>query len=191
MAQRSVGDVIDDLREAFRVENGAEFHRLVQLLHLLITPSPEQVTIDVAQLQPFGHGELADLRQKPDPHLQHIERMLLQGLYYLSAIYAQNRRLLMNAADINAKLDRINDATNNIAADIRTLTGQIGTGMSQADVDAVAARLESSATALEAIAAQTPDVPPVVVPGTATPAQGDGSTLSGETGAGTGGRVGG
>lgn len=186
--QRSIGDVIDDLSKAFRVEDGPEFHRLVQLLHLAITPQQEQVRDDPNTRQPFTHDNLAEFKPKLDPHLQHIERMLLQGLYYLSAIYAQNRRLLMNAADINAKLDRVNDATNNIAADIRTLVGQIGTGMTQAEVDAVGARLEASATALEALAAETPDVP-VVVPGASTPAQGDGSSASGETGAGTQGRV--
>ncbi len=106
--------------------------------------------------------------------------MLLQGLYYLSAIYAQNRRILMTGADLNAKLDRVNAASNNIAADIRTLMSQIGTGMTQEDVDKIGARLESSATALEALAAETPDAPPVVQ---------DGSTMSGETGAGTQGRV--
>lgn len=188
-AMRSIGDVLDDLQRAFHVEDGPEFHRLIQVLHQAITPTLEQVAPPHASvLQPFAHGALAEFKPKLDPHLQHIERMLLQGLYYLSAIYAQNRRLLMNAADLNAKLDRVNDATNNLAADIRTLIGQIGTGMSQADVDAVGARLEASAAALEALAAETPDVP-VVVLGTATPAQGDGSSASGETGAGTQGRV--
>lgn len=188
-AVRSIGDVLDDLSKAFRVEDGPEFHRLVQLLHLSITPQPEQVRDDPNTRQLFAQGDLHEFKPTLDPHLQHIERMLLQGLYYLSAIYAQNRRLLMNVADLNAKLDRVNDATNNIAADIRTLAGQIGTGMSQADVDAVGARLESSAAALEAIAAETPDAPPAVVPGAAAPAQGDGSTFSGETAAGTQGRV--
>lgn len=183
MAQRSIGDVLDDVQHAFRTDNQPEFYRLIQLLHSVITPAPEQVPPPPpALLQPFQHGALAEFKRPLDPHLQHIERMLLQGLYYLSAIYAQNRRLLMNAADLNAKLDRVNDATNNLAADIRTLIGQIGTGMTQAEVDAVGARLEASATALEALAAETPDAPPVVP---------DGSTLSGETGAGTQGRVGG
>jgi len=63
---------------------------------------------------------------------------------------------------LTAKLDEIDTATSNIAADIRTLQGQIGTGMSQADVDAVQARLDATATALEAIAAETPDTPPAV-----------------------------
>lgn len=59
--------------------------------------------------------------------------------------------------ELNAKLDRIDTATNNIAADLRALKDQIGTGMSDADVEAVNTRLESTAVALEGIAAETPD----------------------------------
>ena len=67
-------------------------------------------------------------------------------------------QLMSRADEANARLDRINDATNNIAADIRSL--KVEPGMTQAEADALNARLESTATALEAIAAETPDVPP-------------------------------
>lgn len=63
-------------------------------------------------------------------------------------------------ADVNtmkAALASIDTATNNIAEDIERIKSQIGTGMSQADVDAVQAVLDSTVTKLEAIAASTPD----------------------------------
>jgi len=75
----------------------------------------------------------------------------------LNQLLAQGVQLMTKADDANARLDRINDATNNIAADIRGLKAQAG--MTQAEADALNARLESTATALEAIAADTPDVP--------------------------------
>jgi chromosome segregation ATPase len=78
----------------------------------------------------------------------------------LEQILTQLEALMARATDLDAKLDRINTATNNIAEDIRNLKGQIGTGMTQAEVDAVNDRLETTATALEAIAVATPDVPP-------------------------------
>lgn len=206
MTQRTIPDVLHDLGRAYTAQNGPEFHRLVQLLHVAVTPAQEQVPlVDAAVLQPFVPAPLVTFgttHTPPiDPHLQQIERLLRHGLAYLSAIHAQNRRLLMNAADINAKLDRIDQATNNIAADIRFLITQIQPGMTQADVDAVGARLETSATALETIAsANKPPAPtPVPTPGatgatgapgaTTTAAAVDGSTFSGETGAGTTGRV--
>ena len=64
---------------------------------------------------------------------------------------------MTKADDANAKLDRINAATTNIAADIRSL--KVVAGMTQAEADGVNARLESTATALEGIAAETPDEP--------------------------------
>jgi hypothetical protein len=56
-----------------------------------------------------------------------------------------------------AALAKIDTATNNIAADIKALKDKIGTGMSDADVAEVQGILDSTATKLEAIAADTPD----------------------------------
>ncbi len=75
----------------------------------------------------------------------------------LDHILAQLGALQMAASDMQASLDRINAATNNIAADLAGLKALIGTGMSQADVDAVQARLDASVAVLEALAASTPD----------------------------------
>jgi hypothetical protein len=207
-APRSISDVLADLDVAYLAENGPEFRRLVTLLYISITPAQEQVAHDPSVWHLFQPVPLITdptTRQRLDPHLQQIERMLLHGLHYLSAIHAQQRRLLMNTADINALLDRIDKATNNVAADIKFLIGEITPGMSQADVDAVGGRLTAAATTLETIAsANQPPAPPAPVPtpgatgsaaGTpaaptnAAGAAPDGSTFSGETGAGPTGRV--
>ena|SRR5258707_10141398 len=89
-----------------------------------------------------------------------VDRALTEILTHVHELLARTGRIMADVNSMKAKLDEIDTATNNIAADIRTLQGQIGTGMSQADVDAVQARLDSTATALEAIAAETPDAPP-------------------------------
>ncbi len=73
----------------------------------------------------------------------------------LNALLQVGVQLMTKADDANVKLDRINTATNNIAEDIRGL--KVQAGMTQAEADAVNLRLESTATALEAIAAETPD----------------------------------
>ena len=65
----------------------------------------------------------------------------------------------MAAADaMKAALAKIDEATNNIAKDIEGLKNSVSTAMSQADVDAVQAVLDTTVTKLEAIAASTPDV---------------------------------
>jgi hypothetical protein len=75
----------------------------------------------------------------------------------LRRIEKQGAHLMADVNTMKAALASIDTATNNIAADIDRIKGQIGTGMSQADVDAVQAVLDSTVTKLEAIAAATPD----------------------------------
>jgi len=77
-----------------------------------------------------------------------------------AAQQAQSRRILMGLTEMQAALSKINDATNNIARDIAGLKASIVPGMAQADVDAVQAVLDTTVSKLEAIAADTPDVPP-------------------------------
>ncbi len=77
-------------------------------------------------------------------------------LAQITALTRQGEQLMSKADDANLKLDRINTATNNIAEDIRTL--KVSAGMTQAEADAVNERLEATATALEGIAAETPEV---------------------------------
>ncbi len=67
---------------------------------------------------------------------------------------------MASADTMKAALAAIDTATNNIASDLDALKAQIGTGMSQTDVDAVQATLDATVSKLEAIAASTPDAPP-------------------------------
>ena len=71
----------------------------------------------------------------------------------LSRLDQLEHQMTTNKEDFDAGFARINEATNNIAADIQALKDQIGTGMSQAEVDEVKAKLDAAATALEAVAA--------------------------------------
>lgn len=57
---------------------------------------------------------------------------------------------------LQAVLDRVNTATNNIATDLRNLKDIIGAGGPTEDV---MAGLEKAATALEGVAASTEDLP--------------------------------
>lgn len=60
----------------------------------------------------------------------------------------------------NQALNRIDEATNNIAADLRGLKDVIaGSGLPGNVEDEVLARLESAASKLEEVAADTPDEP--------------------------------
>lgn len=63
--------------------------------------------------------------------------------------------------EILAQVSGINDATNNIAADLERLAGQISGGLSAAEADSVIADLKTAADKLKAIADINPeDVPP-------------------------------
>lgn len=68
--------------------------------------------------------------------------------------------------DFNAKLDRIDAATNNIAEDLRNLKDEISTGLTAPEVTALQDRLETTAAKLEGIAASTEDVTPDNPPST-------------------------
>lgn len=77
----------------------------------------------------------------------------------LDQILRQLGVLMSGADDLNAKFDRMVAATGKIADDVRRLTESIGTGMTQAEVDAAVARGEQIASTLESLDAQTPDPP--------------------------------
>lgn len=55
------------------------------------------------------------------------------------------------------QVGRIKSATANVAQDVRNLTAKITTGMTQEQVDALAAELEATASQLEAVADETED----------------------------------
>ncbi len=81
----------------------------------------------------------------------------LNPFWWLKVLYAQGEIIMAKIDELKDLLDRVNAATDNIAADIKNLSGQIGTGMSDADVATVQAGLEAAAVKLEAVAAETPD----------------------------------
>lgn len=79
-----------------------------------------------------------------------------------SPILKRIERLLVTMTSENAQAfedirSRIDTATTNLAGDIRRLAEQIGTGMSQEEVDTAKAGLEQAAVGLEAVAAETPE----------------------------------
>ena len=68
-----------------------------------------------------------------------------------------------NAARIEAGLAKISAATTGIRADIVELKGQIGTGMTQPDVDAAIAKLDTIGAQLAALDAENPAPTPAPV----------------------------
>ena len=81
-------------------------------------------------------------------------------LSLLRQIFSQGQHLMAKVDDLLAVLARIDTATTNIAADITAIKGQIGTGMSDADVQRVQDALEAAAGKLEALDAENPDGTP-------------------------------
>jgi len=63
--------------------------------------------------------------------------------------------LTMASAEMKAALSRIDDATNNIAADLTKLKDTIKPGMTDAEVAEVQSILDAAATKLEGVAAST------------------------------------
>jgi methyl-accepting chemotaxis protein len=58
---------------------------------------------------------------------------------------------------IKAELSAINESTNNIAADLDRLAGQISGGLTAEEADSVVADLKSTSEQLKAIAAKNPE----------------------------------
>jgi len=69
--------------------------------------------------------------------------------------------IMAKVDDLLAILARIDTATTNIAQDITDIKGQIGTGMSDADVQKVQDALTAAADKLDALDAQNPEGTPV------------------------------
>ena len=84
----------------------------------------------------------------------------LQALVGLSLAIRQAQKALPKSGDLfmaidptlSAAMDAVDKATNDVAAELRDLSGQIATGMTPADVTAVVTRLNNSATFLESVA---------------------------------------
>lgn len=87
--------------------------------------------------------------------------LLLLALVLLACInHFKIKQLMADVAQFQAVIDRIDGATNNIAGDLRTIKEQLeGAGLS-AELEAeILAKLDSAATKLEAVAAETPEQP--------------------------------
>lgn len=85
---------------------------------------------------------------------------LLQALIRARAALWQAVTVLLHAPggpmpvpqSIQDACDQLDKATNDVAAEIKDLSGQISTGMSQADVDSIVSRLNAASTKLEGLA---------------------------------------
>ncbi len=76
-------------------------------------------------------------------------------LTLLHALGLQGAQIMTKLDDITAQLDAIDAQTNEIAADIDKLIAGGLTGLSEADADAVIARLTATADTLRTIAAKS------------------------------------
>lgn len=81
-----------------------------------------------------------------DARLQAIEGAL-------KILVTQGASLMAATQDVKDAMARIDSATNAIAARISDLISKLGTGMSQADLDAVTASLQAEAAKLESLGA--------------------------------------
>lgn len=80
------------------------------------------------------------------------------GITILLLIVIKKQQTIMaTLAEFQAAFAEINETTNNIAADIERLAGQIGAGMSEADEAAALSELQGIATRLKSIADVTPE----------------------------------
>lgn len=114
-------------------------------------------------------------------HQQEIKRDLSALLRGVAALHTQGDSIMAISKELQDAMAAIDDATNTVAARISDLSGQITTGMSQADVDAVVAQLNAEATKLNTIAADpNQPVPPSVT--TDTGSTTDTSGAGGSTG---------
>ncbi len=66
-------------------------------------------------------------------------------------------RIMGMVDDLKATLARINEATNNIAADIRRLAERQQGPLTEAEAQEIKAEFEALAVRLEAVAAETPE----------------------------------
>jgi len=91
-------------------------------------------------------------------HLEQDLTVLLRSIVTrLRVLETQGKQLLMASAEMKAALQKIDVATDNIAADLVRLKDNIKPGMTDAEVAEVQAILDSAASKLEGVAASTED----------------------------------
>jgi archaellum component FlaC len=96
-----------------------------------------------------------------------VIEVLAEILSTLQKIKHQNFTIMSKQEEITAQLSRINDSTNNIAADLQRLADQISGGLSASEADGVVSQLKAAADKLSDIAAINPE--------TGEPGTGDGT----------------
>lgn len=82
--------------------------------------------------------------------------LFLIGMGVLYTIFKTNK-IMATLEQFQTALADINDATNNIAADIERLAGQISGGMTADQEAEVLSQLQGAAERLRAVAATTPE----------------------------------
>lgn len=121
-------------------------------------------------------------------HQQDIKRTLGALMRGVAALHNQGGEIMAISKELQDALASIDSATNTVAARITDLSGQISTGMTDADVAAVVSQLNAEASKLNSIAADPNNpVPPAAAStsaGTTTDTSASGGT------AGTGGTSG-
>lgn len=78
-------------------------------------------------------------------------------LKQLSIIIKNQEKMSQELEDIKAALADVNDATNNIAADLERLASEISGGITKVEAAAVAASLRQAADKLKEVAAVNPE----------------------------------
>lgn len=102
-----------------------------------------------------------------DVYLHHVDETSDTLTHHLlRQILTQGAHTMSSVTELNAKLDAINDSVTGVAQDVADLTQMIADlkatgGASQADLDAVFAKVSGIGDRLSALDAQNPVVPPV------------------------------
>jgi len=112
-------------------------------------------------------------------HQQEIKRDLAALRQAVTALHSQGDKIMAISQALQDAMAKIDQATNTVAQRITDLSGQISTGMSQADVDAVVSQLNGEADKLNTIAAD-PNNP--VPPSVTTDTSGGTTTGTSDTG---------
>ncbi len=96
----------------------------------------------------------------PTEYTIHLDVRNDDTVALLRQLLHQGHQIMAKVDELLAVLARVDVATTNIAADITAIKGQIGTGMSDADVARVQTALEGAAARLEALDSENPDGQP-------------------------------
>jgi predicted RecB family endonuclease len=102
-----------------------------------------------------GLGLLLEEMQLELKILHSTQGTLIRGVtaLYTKLDAVQEAILMAVSQAVTDVLAKIDTATNDVAAELKKLAGQIGTGMTQAEVDTLVTQLQAKADTLEGLAA--------------------------------------